>query len=493
MKRIIIVCLILALLAACQPTPEQEHIVNKGDGVLEDKLNAAPQADAASGPAEPDRETVEGNAAERQLYPDRWETDPIPVSERFSIRAQADVITKADGLYPVYRSRSAAFSTEQTLRLLDLLLGKPTGAEDVTMTKEDWTKAFQQYLNEVEEKQQWIDAGRPDWGDRDESDVDPEQVEQQSRWYMEQINNAPDAKEAAATSGFAGQKLNQPKVYTLASGAQAYVFANGSTITVGKLSGEPYLWYRYDVDFEESESKFWHDPAVDRADADKLLAKELNRLGLEDFSVRRVTDACLLETAPDSFGSYVTSGLAYTLMRNPGSYPVSDVNYKASGRLEYDSGGEYIANRPIKDEEIVILINENGLQYFCYSDPKEIVGLKNANVELLPFPEVQDRIVKTLSACYPYADSVDYLKRHETCEMTLEIVRLLLTTYTIRQKDSDDYYEMPCWVVFFERRLDGPDVIHEGEETGLLANGLRYSCLILNAVDGSPIAPELGY
>ena len=141
----------------------------------------------------------------------------------------------------------------------------------------------------------------------------------------------------------------------------------------------------------------------------------------------------------------------------------------------------------------MILIDENGLQFFCYSNPKEIVGLKNANVELLPFSEVQDRIVKTLSACYPYADSVDYLKRHEACEMTLEIVRLLLTTYTIRQKDSGEYYEMPCWIVFFERRIDSPDFTDEGVETSLTANGRSYSCLILNAVDGSVINPALGY
>ncbi|MBQ6890997.1 MAG: hypothetical protein IJN47_00155, partial [Clostridia bacterium] len=34
MKRIIILCLSLILLFACQPTPEEEVILNKGDGVL---------------------------------------------------------------------------------------------------------------------------------------------------------------------------------------------------------------------------------------------------------------------------------------------------------------------------------------------------------------------------------------------------------------------------------------------------------------------------
>lgn len=38
MKRIIITCLLLALLLACVPTPEQEFVVNKGDGVLTDAI-----------------------------------------------------------------------------------------------------------------------------------------------------------------------------------------------------------------------------------------------------------------------------------------------------------------------------------------------------------------------------------------------------------------------------------------------------------------------
>ena len=42
MKRIIILCLSLALLLACVPTPEEEFVTNKSDGVLQDKIAAAP-------------------------------------------------------------------------------------------------------------------------------------------------------------------------------------------------------------------------------------------------------------------------------------------------------------------------------------------------------------------------------------------------------------------------------------------------------------------
>ncbi|MBR4906678.1 MAG: hypothetical protein IKZ44_07450 [Clostridia bacterium] len=491
MKRIVILCLVLALLIACVPTPEQEYIVNKGDSTIEDKINAAPQTSGIAEAESTNANASDGNAVQRQLFPERWDTDLIPVADRFGIRAQAEVETKADGLYPVYSTRSASFDRNWILRTLDTLLGKPTGSQEVVMTKADWGKELQKYLDKVEEHRQWEAAGKPDWGDRSEAGFSPEEIEEETDWYMEQIRNAPDEATAASASDFAGENLGKPKVYTMKSGEQAYVWASSDMIIVGKdCDAEPYVWYRYDVDFEESESKLWHDAAIDRTEADKTLANALKKLGLEDFTVRRVSEANLLAVVPSSFGDYVTSGWTYSLTRDFGGYPVSEIYYKASGRLAYDSGDEYVVNEPIAEEELIVLIDETGVRYFSYAHPKEVTGLKNANVELLSFEEVQDRIVKTLSVCYPYAD---YLNQHKTVNVSLEVVRLLLTTYTVRQKDASGYYEMPCWIVFFERRVEGPDVADDDTEDSFQAKSFKYPCLILNAIDGSPISPKQGY
>ena len=43
MKRISLILLSLALLAACVPTPETEFVVNKGDHTAEQKINATPK------------------------------------------------------------------------------------------------------------------------------------------------------------------------------------------------------------------------------------------------------------------------------------------------------------------------------------------------------------------------------------------------------------------------------------------------------------------
>ena len=91
MKRIFILCLSLALLIACVPTPEQEYVVNKGDSTVEDKINAVPRTDDTTVAEEERTGAFDGNAMQRQLFPERWDMDLIPVADRFGIRAKAEV------------------------------------------------------------------------------------------------------------------------------------------------------------------------------------------------------------------------------------------------------------------------------------------------------------------------------------------------------------------------------------------------------------------
>ena len=60
----------------------------------------------------------------------------------------------------------------------------------------------------------------------------------------------------------------------------------------------------------------------------------------------------------------------------------------------------------------------------------------------------------------------------------IEVYRLLLTCYTVHIRNSEEYYEIPCWVVLF----DDP-----------MTRGFRDDptdtpqALLVNAVDGSII------
>ena len=138
MKRIISLLLIALLFAACQPTPETEFVINKGDNVLEQKLYATPEpvADTVSlhenASAAPESEPAsEPTAApiRQQLFPDRWDEDGIQLREHVTLSIHTDVITRADGQYPAYRTQAEPLTEDRITYFAEGLLSKPVKLE----------------------------------------------------------------------------------------------------------------------------------------------------------------------------------------------------------------------------------------------------------------------------------------------------------------------------------------------------------------------------
>ena len=89
MKRLAVVllaALVLLSAVACQPTPEQEYVVNKKDSGAASKL---------------ENESAEVRDAQR--VPDRW--DEVYETDLMTLTFSAPIVQKDDGIYPVYRTR----------------------------------------------------------------------------------------------------------------------------------------------------------------------------------------------------------------------------------------------------------------------------------------------------------------------------------------------------------------------------------------------------
>ena len=131
----------------------------------------------------------------------------------------------------------------------------------------------------------------------------------------------------------------------------------------------------------------------------------------------------------------------------------------------------------------MIFIDENGLQSFSFYNRREIVGMPNANVELLPFEDIR-RIAKSMfSACI----------RRELIgdrEAQIEVYRAILTVYPLRVRDSDEIYLMPCWVLLFDGLFGGSEEYRMSERTSRWST---HDALILNAVDGTVVHTDYGY
>ena len=208
----------LLLNLACQPTPEVEFVVNKGDDVVGEKL-AAPQ---------------DGATEQRQTFPDRWDEGPVTVNDRLTLTVQAEVVEKADGLYPVYRTRQHAVTQEEVVALVEQLLPPPTSVTIPVDTKADWQQSYQEWLDDLMEQQAWVTAGKPQDGmDRDEAMMSAEEIDRISKEYQRLIAEAPDELTTTPVSDYSGLKLNE--------GARVYELADGSKATVEAMADSSFM------------------------------------------------------------------------------------------------------------------------------------------------------------------------------------------------------------------------------------------------------------
>ncbi len=487
MKRISLILLSLALLAACVPTPETEFVVNKGDHTAEQKINATPKPQAETDTVKTEPGATQQPVGERR-FAARWDEETVTIGERITYSVHADVVQKADGLYPVYRLKDAPLDEDTARALAQMILGRPVEAYTSEATKADIQQEIQDYLDTVEEQQEWVAAGKPDWGDRDETVFTQEEIDAQLAYLKERFNNAPDKLETRPVSDYGGLHRLSETTYTLESGEQAYVsfYSWGFTIHKGcayysMLYNEE--MYRQDKRDGERNAKLWHEVTMERETAEAILQGELERLGLREYSVVTADRACRCERSRTESLTYKSGGWAFTLKRNPGGYPTTEFNWEPSQYLNYGSGDGFMANKPLKEEELVIFIDENGLQSFSFYNRREIVGMPNANVELLPFEDIR-RIAKNMfSACI----------RRELIgdrEAQIEVYAAILTTYPLRVRDSDEIYLMPCWVLLFDGLFGGSEEYRMSERT---SRWNTHDALILNAVDGTVVHTDYGY
>ena len=124
-KKLALLLLACLFLVACLPTPDPEYVVNKADNIVEQKVGANGTADSAAAK----------DAAQR--FPDRWDEDTYKVNDWLSIGFKAEVVQKADGLYPVFRTRKDVITSEEMTTWATAVLPAPVSVQTLIMTKED--------------------------------------------------------------------------------------------------------------------------------------------------------------------------------------------------------------------------------------------------------------------------------------------------------------------------------------------------------------------
>lgn len=473
--RVMVVMLVLVMaLSACQPTPESEPVVNKGDRVLEEKISATAPT---QNPTEVEGEAEATTAPVFQYtFPDRWE-EVYDAGNELVLTFNADIIQKADGVYPVYRTKAGTVDAETVQTVLNTLLPAPVSMHETGMTKDDWKAEMEQYVKDMEEHQARLRLPPEERGDGDDTEISQEEIDEKFKWYAEQMALAPETLNPVPTTEFSGLRERTGIVYELSNGEKAYVRYGSNFWLISRSSSQTgTVLPSYDRWEYEDDGVVWKDVTITEEEALAQGQEVIDKLGFEGFALVEVYEANY--AGDENWRRPTSSGYVMKYKRSFGGYPLVTCVEPAQ-YFNYGDGDGFVANKYIYEEYVDAYVDESGVRHIEYSGAKEVMKQENASVELLDFETVQERIRKGLT--YGLTGKFE----------SAEVYKLVLTVNTQRVAGSDEYYEVPCWIVYYDANdysyYKTEEEIQTVKERVRSPHFVMVDALYINAIDGTVV------
>ena len=416
-KQLFPLMLALLLLVACVPTPDEEAVVNRLDGKLEQAI--------IEGPVEPCRYDA----------PARWdETVKIRKQE---VRFAADIEVPTAEAFPVETVRQRTITAEDVLSFLQKFCpGEWTIRENEYSREElmeDLKRASNMYLGVND------DTGEAIWGANEEEMkriqalIDKVPTEDTYLELNAKTLNPPFLKKPVKNSK---GEIWYLSVKDKSENSFIMLFRSRNVNTLSET------WVMQDRD-----DPFYHENGlqnikISEEDALKIGDKTVAALGFSDF---RAAEALkVLFTQSYTLAEY---GQGYQLNYVPmldGTVPCFYSERSTPSFINFaDDPGATFA--PLwRQEYIQMDVTEEGIQSLCWIQPKEHLLVANANVRLMPFEEFQKTFKQLLGfAVGDYEDS------------PILVQRLVLTTAIAQiPNQGDEAFLIPAWAVFMTTEDD---------------------------------------
>lgn len=473
MKRInrkVAACMLLVcMFTACQPTPETEPVVNKGDQMLEQRIQEA---------AEREQRTSDSNEGEvtataiPYIHPDRWEAFyELP---NFSLSIHAD-IEVSDHTLPVYRVKDSNFSLEQeqTFKILSALVCDPAGQRKGVLCYEDYAKKIALYA-----------LGRYDlntytyvpW-----SKSELVEVEEKIAELTEKMNQAPLASDFSPFSSY-NLEVDSQMTYQTQTGESWYVQIFENSFSVCRYLGSAYPESRYLNDPPEKGQpvptplpKIQITPEEAMAKSEAFLtgtcAGQWQISDMETGSILKLDYNIVEEEHTE------TQGYIVTCMRTLNHLTPYDYTQRNSDRLYFEDDS-YAATLAL--EKVTLFVNEEGVVGFWWENPVQIEDTVAKSIEILSFEQIQELFVQAMK------NGLSWASEHPTSSGVLNptrkghVNRILLSCAFIQERNNPDHYLLvPAWLFFYTT------------EAKMNAAEQGYTVLpdiiAINAVDGTRI------
>lgn len=448
MKRTVNLFLVLMLLVtctACQPTPEEEIVYNRGDGKLEQAIVA----------------TAAPTYAPKEAYeaPEKWE-ETLEIRGR-TVNINAEVIVADTTSYPVITINQNYFTESEALDFFKTMLGDTV---EVRQQQRSYDELLEDLLA-VERghyKGEDDDTGEIIFGpyagqEADIAEIKELLAETSPEETYEPLKNMFPMEAQTALKDAEGNKWYG---YWYNRGAQFCAYRR-RTIQMES-------WIIDEGGYPGEEPHALENIKVSLEDAVKMADQWVERLGKGEFVYVSAEKARALE---GETYTVLSEGYYLTYVRNvAGGVPLFyDYYHKPFDLNLTQDECNYAPNW--QQEHIEIYVTETGVQFFAWADRVNVLNTANENVQLLPFEEIQDRIRKLLT--YSLADEM--MVAGEPVKDTVLVTKMVLSTAMQQIADQgEEAFMAPTWVVFVTTEKDQKLYIDPG-------------VLLISAIDGSVI------
>ena len=433
-KKVASCLLAAALLAACQPTPAEEIIVNKGDGTLEVRLMETP---------------VPEEAAQAADVPDEWrETLEIGDSR---VVFDAAVECPVD-VFPVFEAEEAAPGVEAVNDVIARL------APDAERVRPVGSSAA--------ELREQLEAAIRGWWYADgsgEGHYGPyEGQEEDIARLQEQLASTGD--ESAPFAPF--ESLPVRSTVLCADGRSITVYAYEDcwafTIDLGHaavMQGESLVASGGAMGDEPPGTQIGA-AAITAEQAVERAREMLETIGFSGMQVASVEKARMVNAVTETV---LANGYQIILCRGDGGYAPFDPLLLGHSALQiYEQSGYRKDWRP---ERMQVFVDERGVRYVGRMFPLHVLRTVNENAALLPFARVQELLRNRFRHEFRWT---------EVSGGTVTVKRVALVGALVRVKnDLERAYIVPTWLCEYTTDTGGTP-----EQ--------RYA-IAVNAIDGTSV------
>lgn len=474
---------------ACQPTPEEPVIVNKGDNHLEEMIASSSASAAPSPSASPEvTQSEEERDALRQALRESIGA-PETVSDAFAntkgdvtVSIDATVDVPAVTALPAAAVTMSQLSQEQTDEFAAYFL---KGAD--VFTEED-VRIKDEIMVDIISKRRTLERlSQETEGNVEQSIIDAkEQIAELEKEY----NAAPEQKNQ--TSSTTDLLANE-------DGSSLYVRAElGKDAPAQfRVSNSSYGIY---FSFNDDGYGFYHPIGLPAEEidgvprgmttpqdaAENIVVQCLSDLGIEDMQIADVKATNYYRDKNDyNDEEYVKKAnqcYVFTLAKSLNGIPVSLID--SSVPLDSDDPNVTAHQEPeytnIPDPEyICVYVDDTGIVRFEWYYPSAVTSMLSEQVTLLPFDDIAARAKENI-----------FYKNYTAYDSTADIyiTNIQLNLMRIMRKDKPgEYMLVPVWDFIGNVKQS-----FEGEEPKL-SSFTNRSYVTINAIDGSWINRDWGY